>query len=350
MSRRHITQRALRTRWSAVGAAIAISLGAGGLGLAEAGVQSGDRPVVVTITPTRVLDTRVGLGLVGPLVDSSPRELRVTGQIPVAPSGKAVVVPADATAVVTNVTVVRPTHSGWFAIRPGGATGEPTTSTVNFKAGSTEPNAATADLGPGGTVQLWLETPFQTGEAHVLLDIVGYTIDHAHDDRYYTEAESDAALAAKADVLSVYTKAQSDARYYTQAEVDLMIGALHDARSFALSDVAGQNIDMTLMTQTIAAVEVTAPVDGQVTVNSSAYPVADAGTTISCYVTDGATMTMPQWFQPAAGVSNGNLSGTGTFDLAAGQTGTYEYQCWSPDAGGFVDSTSGLTAIFTPAP
>ena len=48
MSHHRITQSGLRTtRWSAIGAAVAISLGAGGLGLAEAGVQSGDRPVTV---------------------------------------------------------------------------------------------------------------------------------------------------------------------------------------------------------------------------------------------------------------------------------------------------------------
>lgn len=169
----------LRTRWSAVGAAVAVSLGAGGIGLTHA-ASSGERPVTITVSPERILDTRSNLGLSGRFTDAAPRDLRVTGPVPVASGGTATVVPADAVAVLVNVTVVSPTHDGFLSLRPRGASGVPTTSTVNFTPGSIEPNAATVDL-DGGRIQVWVETSSDAGTADVLIDVVGYTIDHTHE-------------------------------------------------------------------------------------------------------------------------------------------------------------------------
>jgi hypothetical protein len=186
----------LRTRWSAIGAAVAVSLGAGGIGLVNASIGSGDKPVTVTVDAKRILDTRANLGLSGRFADATPRELQVTGDVPVAPSGTETVVPDGATAVLVNVTVVFPSDPGFLALRSGGATGEPSTSTVNFFPGTIEPNAATVDLSSDGKIQIWVETSSDSGNAHVLVDVVGYTIDHTHDDRYYTQAEADAADGA----------------------------------------------------------------------------------------------------------------------------------------------------------
>jgi hypothetical protein len=180
-----------RSRWAAIGAAVAVSLGAGGLGLAQAAIGSGEKPVTVTIAPQRILDTRTNLGLTGQFVDETPRDLQVTGSVPVASGGSTTVVPSDAVAVLVNTTVVTPSSKGYLSLRPAGAAGIPTTSTVNFTAGSIEPNAATVDLGPGGRVQVFLNTDAAGGTAHVLLDVVGYTVDHTHDDRYYTEGETE---------------------------------------------------------------------------------------------------------------------------------------------------------------
>ncbi|NNC76053.1 MAG: hypothetical protein HKN93_11160 [Acidimicrobiia bacterium] len=207
----------LRTRWSAIGAAVAVSLGAGGFGLASAAIDSGDKPVTVTVDAKRILDTRTNIGLSGRFADATPRELQVTGDVPVAPSGTETVVPNGATAVLVNVTVVFPSDPGFLALRSADATGEPSTSTVNFFPGTVEPNAATVDLSSDGKIEIWLETSSDSGNAHVLVDVVGYTIDHTHDDRYYTEAEIDAgtallqdsinsAVAPKANSADVYTK------------------------------------------------------------------------------------------------------------------------------------------------
>jgi len=184
-----------RSRWAAIGAAVAVTLGAGGLGSSYAAIDFGDRPVTVTIAPQRILDTRSNLGLQGRFLNESPRDLQVTGDVPIASGGTAIVVPADAVGVVVNVTVVNPDSRGFLSLRPTGATGNPTTSTVNFTAGSIEPNAATVDLGPGGRVQIFIKTAAANGTADVLVDVVGYTVDHTHDDRYPTHSELDALRA-----------------------------------------------------------------------------------------------------------------------------------------------------------
>jgi hypothetical protein len=195
MSQLHARRALLRTRWSAIGAAVAVTLGAGGLSMAQAAIDTGDRPVTISIAAERILDTRTDLGLSGRFADGAPRDLQVTGSVPTASGGSKTVVPADAVGVLVNVTVVTPTHEGFLSLRPQGATGDPTTSTVNFVAGAIEPNGATVDLNDG-QIQIWVETASNTGTADVLIDVVGYTIDHTHDDRYYTESEVDAAVAA----------------------------------------------------------------------------------------------------------------------------------------------------------
>jgi hypothetical protein len=99
--------------------------------------------------------------------------------------------------VLVNVTVVNPSSPGFLALRPAGASGAPATSTVNFpSAGAIVPNSATVALGAGGKIQIWLETAADSGTADVLVDVVGYTVGHHHDDRYYTEPEVDSRIAA----------------------------------------------------------------------------------------------------------------------------------------------------------
>ena len=49
-----------RSRWAAIGAAVAVSLGTGGLLTASATVSEGERAIFVPITPCRLLDTRPG--------------------------------------------------------------------------------------------------------------------------------------------------------------------------------------------------------------------------------------------------------------------------------------------------
>lgn len=58
------------------------------------------------------------------------------------------VIPASATGVIGNLTVVSPTYNGYLGARPSGT---PTaSSSINFTTGATVANAFTSGLGPTG--------------------------------------------------------------------------------------------------------------------------------------------------------------------------------------------------------
>ena len=97
------------------------------------------------LSPTRVLDSRVGTGgWTSPLVAGTPNTLTV--------AGSGLDVPAGADAVVLNVTATNPTVSSFLTVYPAGVSG-PTASNLNFVAGQTIPNLVVVKLGarrPGG--------------------------------------------------------------------------------------------------------------------------------------------------------------------------------------------------------
>ena len=169
-----------RSRWAAIGAAVAVAVGGGGLFVANA--ASGPVSSVVTIDPIRILDTRdpVNLGLAGPFVSAVSLDLTVTGSIPTN-AGTQIVVPNGATGVLLNVTVVNPTADGFLSVRPASAPGLPTTSNLNFKAGDIVPNAVTVQLPTSGTDQGKIEITYDAfGNAgpktEVMVDVVGYLL------------------------------------------------------------------------------------------------------------------------------------------------------------------------------
>jgi hypothetical protein len=160
-----------RSRWAAIGAAVAVVLGAGGLTIVSA---SGAPSSFVSVTPVRVLDTRTGVGLSGPFVSPTGRSVQVTGTVPTA-SGSAVLVPEGATAVVLNVTAVLPQAAGFIAVRPGGTPGAPETSSLNFAAGDIVPNAVTVALSAGGAIDVVYDAFGAAGPTtDVLIDVTGY--------------------------------------------------------------------------------------------------------------------------------------------------------------------------------
>ena len=62
-------------------------------------------------------------------------------------------VPADADAVVLNVTVTDTTASSYLSIWPAGQA-QPTASSLNWTPGRTIPNAVTVKLGAGGKISI----------------------------------------------------------------------------------------------------------------------------------------------------------------------------------------------------
>lgn len=84
-STKHAPMRAWRSRWAAIGAAVAVTLGAGGMVAVNAAPSAPSS--FVSIDPTRVLDTRTDVGLPVPFVSGVAQKLQVTGVVPTQPAG-----------------------------------------------------------------------------------------------------------------------------------------------------------------------------------------------------------------------------------------------------------------------
>ena len=103
-----------------------------------------DPGMVVAMTPSRLMDTRIGLGATGPLHNGQ------TVKIPVAGVGN---IMASTSAVLINITVTDATSSGYVtAYASGGA--KPATSNANFTAGVTSANLALVPVGADGAIAL----------------------------------------------------------------------------------------------------------------------------------------------------------------------------------------------------
>ena len=110
------------------------------------------------VTPARVRDTRqIG----GCLSGNETRSITVGG---------VGAVPANAAAVVLNVTAVTPTAGGYLTVFPQGRP-TPLASSVNFTAGRVVPNAVTVELGTGDAIAVFNGSG---GCTHVVVDVVGY--------------------------------------------------------------------------------------------------------------------------------------------------------------------------------
>ncbi|MCT2586690.1 RCC1 domain-containing protein [Actinophytocola gossypii] len=115
--------------------------------------------VYTPVTQVRVLDTRNGIG-----APSAP--LGAGGTLTLDLSSR---VPADATAVVLNVTGVSPTRNTYLTVWPAGQS-RPNASNLNVSIGETRPNAVTAALGDGAALRVFNNA----GTTHVLADLAGY--------------------------------------------------------------------------------------------------------------------------------------------------------------------------------
>ena len=180
----------LRSRWAAIGAACAVVLGAGGFGVVSAAMSSGDRAIYVPVTPIRVLDTRSSEKVVNETV-----RLVIEGVITTADGVSRQVVPTDASAVAINITATSTRKNGdygYVTVFPCMSDTEtaPNASSLNFENGVDIANALNVTTSANGSICLYV-----FGTADLLVDVAGYYVDHNHDDRYYSKADVDAALA-----------------------------------------------------------------------------------------------------------------------------------------------------------
>lgn len=151
-------------RTSAIAVAFVL-VAVGGWTVARATGGSGTAPsAYVAIDPVRVLDTRT----TGELLQvGEPLDVSVLGAT----------VPSDATAVSLNITVVEPTNAGFVTVRASDARGRPSTSTVNFDAGTIIANSATVALSAAGAVRFVYDVPGNgAGESHLLVDVLGFYV------------------------------------------------------------------------------------------------------------------------------------------------------------------------------
>jgi hypothetical protein len=116
----------------------------------------------VPITPTRLLDTRMGNGLGGRFSEGVPRTWQIAGR-----EG----VPGSAAAVTGNVTVVGPSWAGYVSVTPS-PDPNPSTSTINFPNGDTRANGLAAQLGSGNLSAVYKSNTAATTD--LIFDVTGY--------------------------------------------------------------------------------------------------------------------------------------------------------------------------------
>jgi len=114
------------------------------------------------VAPARLMDTRdgTGTGEVAPIGSGGEVSLKVTG------TGG---VPADASAVIVNVTATDATSPTYVTAYPAGQS-RPTASTINLVPNQVMANLASLMVGTGGNVKFYNAA----GAVHVVVDVVGY--------------------------------------------------------------------------------------------------------------------------------------------------------------------------------
>src|SRR3954451_1375606 len=155
------------TRWAAVGAAVAVTLG-GGVSLIADAAGGGTPSSLISIVPCRLMDTRPAPDNVGPrskaLAGDETYVATVWGT-----NGNCTI-PSTAVGVVMNVTAVNATAGSFLSIYPSDSD-RPLVSSLNYAAGqSPTPNGVTVRLSADGKVAFYNKA----GSVDLIADIVGY--------------------------------------------------------------------------------------------------------------------------------------------------------------------------------
>ncbi len=228
-----------RSRWAAVGAAVAVTLGAGGIGITHATTSSGERPIYVPIEPCRLDDNRPG----GIGADSS---ITLSGWGMVGDCD----LPAGTTGLALNVTAVGATQQTNLRFYPADKP-VPETANLNPTPGAPPtPNAVNVDLDGSGEFKVYN----RFGTVATVIDVMGYYDDHNHDDRYLTKTyevkaaqdgdDSSAALGADTVLATVTVETPTSGRVILNSSVTAQ-GTVAGRAGLTCSITSGTTVDTT---------------------------------------------------------------------------------------------------------
>ncbi len=165
-----VTALAMLTAGTVVGVAVQQSV--------SADVSSGDRPVLIQITPCRLADTRPAPNNVGPRLGKLGPAETVTFDVQHASTECTGLIPIDAIGLSMNVTALNATSNSFFTIWPSGP--RPLASSLNPAPGEPPTPNGVATPTDGGRFQVYNNR----GNSDMLIDINGYYVNHDHDDLY----------------------------------------------------------------------------------------------------------------------------------------------------------------------
>ncbi len=271
---------------------------------------------LVPITPCRLVDTREPGG--APLDVGEIRTIEAHGTNGPIPDSQCTI-PSDAVGLSMNVTAVRASTQTFWTIWPTGQP-RPEASSLNPAPGQPPtPNAVTTSLSSSGEFNGFNNK----GTVGMVIDVNGY----------YTNA--------------------------SLQDLAKRVMALEARDSFAVTNSETTDLILTTTPTAYVSVEVTAPVDGQVTLNSTGVVIHSSdGGDIVCALFEAGDIPPTdivfdtpslQFWESSLPSDQGTLSGTRTFDIAADATVTYSLAC-EVYAGSGAIWVGNLTAIFTPAP
>lgn len=129
---------------------------------AQAQAQTTKPGAFVPLAPSRILDTRSGIGAGGPVGPGQTIDFQVAGVAGIPQTGVA--------AVVLNVTVAEARSFGFVTAFPAGSP-KPNASNLNYSAGQTVPNLVVVKLGVNGRVAL---ANTSAGSVALIADASGY--------------------------------------------------------------------------------------------------------------------------------------------------------------------------------
>ena len=150
----------IRSRWAAIGAAVAVTLGGGGVWIASAVGGESAPQEFISMTPVRVLDTREAVFKQPALGSTQDVTLSLAGYVP-----------NNAVAVALNLTVVDGTGASYLTLYPTGIT-KPFVSSINWSDGDAVANSVVVKLGTNQSINIYNNNK----TVNVVLDLNGYYV------------------------------------------------------------------------------------------------------------------------------------------------------------------------------